>query len=264
MSLLATSRPRSMVGLTGSRSIGTLNDLLATGDHVEVVEGVFSGTLSAIFNEWSQPGQKNGPKFSDVVKLAKAKGYTEPHPGDDLNGSDVARKLCIIARLIEGAGSQVAASLPDGYRSVPTESLVPEALAGEGSGEAFVEKLAAHDDHFDRLRQDAASRGCVLRYVGVVKASPNGACEVRASLQRSARPLRDEAPSCSPGFGSYPASHPFAASLGGSDNIVLFKTARYSPRPMIVQGAGAGAAVTAMGVVADIIRAAERVGAVSV
>lgn len=156
----------------------------------------------------------------------------EPHPADDLSGSDVARKLCILSRLVP--------SLPElskGFESVPTETLIPGQLANIATGEEFVSRLPEFDAHYEKMRKEAADAGQVLRYVGVIDAKNN---TVKCGLER------------------YSFSHPFASSLGGSDNIISFTSARYSKRPLIVQGSGAGADVTAMGVVADCIRVAER------
>ncbi|GAA5908249.1 hypothetical protein JCM6882_006782 [Rhodosporidiobolus microsporus] len=224
--------------------ISTLRDLLKTGDEVTKIEGVFSGTMSYIFNEFSKPSSSGsaGPKFSEIVKIAKENGYTEPHPADDLSGSDVARKLTILSRLLSVNPSSLAAlpDLPEGYASLNTETLIPSALANIASGEEFVQKLPEHDAEFDNLRAEAEKEGKVLRYVGVIDRASG---VVKCGLEK------------------YPAAHPFASALSGSDNIVAFHTQRYSQRPLIVQGAGAGADVTAMGVVADVIKVAERYGA---
>jgi len=209
--------------------ISTLKDLVDTGDQVKKIEGVLSGTLSYIFNEYSTP--KGGDEsFSTVVRIAKEKGYTEPHPGDDLNGADVARKLTILSRLIPSLRN----SLHQGYKSVSTTSLVPDILAApEVTGVDFLQHLPDFDSHFESLRDEAMKDGKVLRYAGVLDVEKG---EIRASLER------------------YPVDHPFATSLGGSDNIIAFHTDRYSPRPLIIQGAGAGAAVTAMGVLSDLLK----------
>ncbi|EIN08492.1 hypothetical protein PUNSTDRAFT_52884 [Punctularia strigosozonata HHB-11173 SS5] len=208
--------------------ISTLKDLVATGDKVSKIEGVFSGTMSYIFNEFST-GKPDGPSFSSVVKVAREKGYTEPHPGDDLNGADVARKLTILSRFIPS----LRAALPDGYQSVSITSLVPPDLEGIATGDEFLERLPELDDNFDRTRGQAAEEGKVLRYVGVIDVASG---EIKADLVQ------------------YPTTHPFATSLGGSDNIIMFHTERYGARPLIVQGAGAGAAVTAMGVMSDLLK----------
>ncbi|TBU39878.1 aspartate kinase homoserine dehydrogenase [Dichomitus squalens] len=208
--------------------ISTLKDLVATGDKVTKIEGVFSGTMSYIFNEFST-GKEGGPNFSSVVSVAREKGYTEPHPADDLNGADVARKLTILSRLIPSLRS----ALPDGYQFVSTKSLIPPALEGIESGDEFIRRLPEFDAQFDQLRADAIKEGKVLRYAGVVDVQ-NGV--IKADLEK------------------YPATHPFATALGGSDNIIMFHTERYGARPLVVQGAGAGAAVTAMGVMSDLLK----------
>ncbi|KAH7905219.1 homoserine dehydrogenase-domain-containing protein [Hygrophoropsis aurantiaca] len=217
----------STVG-AGLPILSTLGDLVGTGDKVEKIEGVFSGTMSYIFNNFST-GQPGGPSFSSVVNVAREKGYTEPHPADDLNGADVARKLTILSRLIPS----LRHLLPHGFVSVQTASLIPPALESISTGDEFVKRLPEFDAEFDRLRESADKEGCVLRFVGVVDATSG---VVKAELAK------------------YPKTHPFATSLGGSDNIVMFHTARYGARPLIVQGAGAGAGVTAMGVMSDLLK----------
>ncbi len=133
----------STVG-AGLPIISSLVDLINTGDEITKIEGVFSGTLSYIFNEFSTP--KGGDKkFSDIVKFAKENGYTEPHPNDDLSGSDVARKLAILSRLVP----ELKDALPQGYLSVPTKSLTPEPLASVASGEEYVQRLPEFDTDFD-------------------------------------------------------------------------------------------------------------------
>lgn len=143
---------------------------------VRKIEGVFSGTMSYIFNEFST-GQADGPAFSAVVKTARAQGYTEPHPADDLNGADVARKLAILARLVPA----LSGALPEGYRSVTTTSLVPPQLEGLATGDEFVERLPELDDSFAETRRAAADAGEVLRYVGVIDVESG---EVKADLVR--------------------------------------------------------------------------------
>eukprot|EP00128_Syssomonas_multiformis_P015239 Colp12_sorted_trinity150504_noHs@33570 len=203
--------------------ISTLQTLVRTGDEIVRIEGIFSGTLSFIFNTFSAPSGPSARPFSDIVAEAKAKGYTEPDPRDDLNGLDVARKVVILSRV-----AQQKLTL----ESLPVENIVPEALRGIPSPEEFMAQLPAYDEHFAKLNAEAAAQGSVLRYVGVVE--PNG---------RSCVEMR-----------RYPKSHPFA-SLSGSDNVIAFTTKRY-PNPLIVQGAGAGAAVTAAGVFGDILQLA--------
>ncbi|KAF7791625.1 hypothetical protein EIP86_002644 [Pleurotus ostreatoroseus] len=217
----------STVG-AGLPVVQTLKDMVASGDKIKKIEGVFSGTMSYIFNEFST-ANPDGPAFSSVVRVAKEKGYTEPHPGDDLNGADVCRKLSILARSIP----EFQNALPQGYQSVANRSLVPPALESVTSGAEFVERLGEFDAEFDKLRSEARAEGAVLRFVGVVDVENN---VIKADLAK------------------YPVTHPFATALGGSDNIIMFHTERYTPRPLIVQGAGAGATVTAMGVMGDLFK----------
>lgn len=157
---------------------------MKTGDEIHKIEGVLSGTLSYIFNEFSKPGGGVAPKFSDVVKIAKDSGYTvrspllpqpplpkplaqqEPHPADDLSGSDVARKLTILSRLLPSSAS--LPTLSEGFASLSTETLIPKALEGIATGEEFVKALEGHDEEFEKVRKDAESQGKVLRYVGVI------------------------------------------------------------------------------------------------
>ncbi|KAF8650906.1 hypothetical protein AX16_005053 [Volvariella volvacea WC 439] len=224
----------STVG-AGLPVISTLKELLVTGDKVTKIEGVFSGTMSYIFNEFSN-GKPDGPDFSSIVRVARDKGYTEPHPADDLNGFDVARKLTILARTISTFSSS-STFLPSlqSFSSVQTASLIPPALEGIPTGDEFLARLPEFDSEFSKLRTEASQESKVLRFVGVVDVTGG---QVRAGLEK------------------YPSDHPFATSLGGSDNIVMFHTERYGARPLIIQGAGAGAAVTAMGVLGDLLKLA--------
>lgn len=202
--------------------ITTLRDLIQTGDRVTRIEGVLSGTLSYVFNSYT-----GGLSFSEVVKQAKALGYTEPDPRDDLAGTDVARKLVILGREMD-----LAIELD----AVAVQSLVPEALRG-ADVEAFMTGLADFDAPMAAALEEARAAGEVLRYVGVVEADGRAS----ASLRR------------------YPMAHPFAR-VGASDNILAFTTARYHTQPLIVQGPGAGPEVTAGGVFADLLRLASSVG----
>lgn len=167
--------------------ISTLQDLIITGDQITKIEGVFSGTLSYIFNEFSSPAaSEQGKKktFSSIVKGAKESGYTEPHPGDDLNGLDVARKLTILTRLIDASGSVLP--LENGCHSVDTKSLVPDALTNVTNGSEFVEKLSSFDQDFTRLDEAARKQGKVVRYVGKIDLEHR---IVKASLERSVNPF---------------------------------------------------------------------------
>lgn len=208
--------------------ITSIRDLLRTGDKFIEIEGIFSGTLSFIFNEFdgSEP-------FSAVVTRAKENGYTEPDPRDDLSGMDVARKVVILAREIG-----IDVELDD----VPVKSLVPEALSSEDvSIDDFMKRLPEYDEELSAMANEAAKANELLRYVGVVNAE-TGKCTVE--LRR------------------YSKSHPFGR-LQGTDNIVSFHTKRYDAQPLVVQGPGAGADVTAAGVFADLLRLAAYLGAPS-
>ncbi len=196
--------------------INTMNDLLLSGDKVLRIEAVLSGTLNYIFSSFEA-----GRKFSEVVREAKSKGYTEPDPRDDLNGMDVARKILILSR-----ESGLEMELDD----IKVENLVPESCQGEMSIDEFFSCLEKYDSDFEALRQKAQDEGKKLRYMAVLS-------EGRVKIQ----------------LGSVDQTHPFY-SLSGSDNIILLTTERYHDRPMVIRGPGAGAAVTAAGVFADIIR----------
>lgn len=224
----------STVG-AGLPVISTLRDLVATGDQVTRIEGVFSGTLSFLFNTFapvSAPTGATAAKWSDVVSQAKDLGYTEPDPRDDLNGMDVARKLTILARI---AGLDVQSP-----ESFPIESLIPAELAslpGTAAGiQEFMTRLPEFDERMAALKEKAEKEGKVVRYVGSIDVANN---EVKVGLQEFAK---DSA----------------IAGLKGSDNIISFYTQRYGSNPLIVQGAGAGGEVTAMGVLADLNKVLER------
>lgn len=202
--------------------ISTLRDLVQTGDQVFEIEGVLSGTLSYIFNTF------DGTKpFSEIVQEARGKGYTEPDPREDLSGVDVARKLVILAREM---------GLDLDLKDIRVESLVPESLR-EGSVEEFLKRLSEHDSAMTDFLNRTRDSGEVIRYAGMV--DPKAGCSVQLK--------------------SYPRSHVFAGT-SGSDNIVAFKTQRYHPQALIVQGPGAGPDVTAGGVFADLLRLASYLG----
>ncbi|KAJ3353764.1 hypothetical protein GGF32_002873 [Allomyces javanicus] len=199
----------------------TIKDLVATGDVIESVEGVLSGTLSYLFNEYCAPGTKSG--FAAIVETAKSLGYTEPDPRDDLNGLDVARKVVILAR----AAGLASLTLED----VEVENIVPAPLREVASAETFLTQLPQFDAEFAARKAAAAAKGAVLRYVGRVELN-TGKATVKVAEAGAGHPL---------------------AGLGGADNMVVIKTKRF-PRGLVIQGAGAGDAVTAFGVVADALR----------
>ncbi|GLU16268.1 hypothetical protein SLE2022_327090 [Rubroshorea leprosula] len=207
--------------------VSTLRGLLETGDKILHIEGIFSGTLSYIFNSFI--GTRS---FSEVVAEAKGAGYTEPDPRDDLSGMDVARKVIILAR-----ESGLKLELSD----IPIQSLVPEPLRASASAEEFMKQLQLFDQDWAKERKEAEEAGEVLRYVGVVDAvNRKGNVQLRR----------------------YKKEHPFA-QLSGSDNIIAFTTKRYEKQPLIVRGPGAGAQVTAGGIFSDILRLASYLGAPS-
>lgn len=212
----------SSVG-AGLPIISTLNDLIEAGDKVKKIEGVFSGTMSFLFNTFA-PTQGTGGQWSVVLGKAKELGFTEPDPRDDLNGLDVARKLTILARI---AGLAV-----ESPTSFPVQSLIPKELESCASGDEFLEKLPAFDGEMEKVKKEAEAEGKVVRFVGSIDV-PNKAVKV--------------------GLEKFERSHPIAG-LQGSDNIISFYTERYGDNALIVQGAGAGGEVTAMGVTSDLIK----------
>ena len=208
--------------------ITTVRTLVDAGDKVSNIEGIFSGTLSYIFNTFGE-----GQNFSDVVKTAKELGYTEPDPRDDLSGTDVARKVVILAR---------ECGLKLELDDVPVQSLVPEPLRATESVEEFMAELPKYDDEMTKAVAEAAAAGEKLRYVGVVDVNAGtGSVELRR----------------------YKSDHPFA-QLSGSDNIISFETKRYSKgSTLVIRGPGAGAEVTAGGVFGDVLRVCQYLGAPS-
>lgn len=159
----ALAYKESTVG-AGLPVISTLESLLKTGDKVNKIEGVLSGTMSYLFNTYSKAGKNDDILFSKLVSDARDQGYTEPHPGSDLSGSDVARKLAILSRLIPGLEN----ALPEGVSSVDVQSLIPAGLDGDITPEQFLSGLKDHDPHYESLRKTANDNNSVLRYVGVI------------------------------------------------------------------------------------------------
>jgi aspartokinase/homoserine dehydrogenase 1 len=198
--------------------ISTLRDLFLSGDKVRRIEAVLSGTLSFIFNNFD--GSK---PFSALVREAKAKGYTEPDPRDDLNAMDAARKVLILAR---------ECGLSIEFSKVKIEPILPAACFNAKDIDAFFSELEKLDGDFEKRRAQAAGKGKLLRYVAVIE-------EGKAFLS-----LRDEE-----------EASPFR-TLVDSDNMVVITTGRYSKLPMVIKGPGAGAQVTAGGIFADIVRTA--------
>jgi aspartokinase/homoserine dehydrogenase 1 len=198
--------------------ITTLCDLIYTGDEVHSVNGILSGTLAYLFNVY------DGTRpFSEIVREARANGYTEPDPRDDLSGMDVARKLTILAREM---GERIEIG------DFPVQNLVPEALRDCGI-EEFLDRLPEYDAEIDSMYRAAVADGKQLRYVAGFEAHGKTAVGLEA--------VDDD--------------HPFC-SINLTDNIVQFKSERYSANPLVVQGPGAGPEVTAAGVFADLLRLA--------
>jgi aspartokinase/homoserine dehydrogenase 1 len=196
--------------------ISTLRDLTLSGDRIRRIEAVLSGTLSFIFNNFD--GRKT---FSALVRDAKAKGYTEPDPRDDLNAMDAARKALILAREI---GQQLE------FANVEIEPILPNECFSVKNVDDFFAELEKSDDVFEKRRAEAAAKGMALRYIAVIEEG----C-VKLALR------------------SEPANSPFRA-LTDTDNMVVITTDRYVKNPMVIKGPGAGAQVTAGGIFADIVR----------
>jgi aspartokinase/homoserine dehydrogenase 1 len=203
--------------------IQTLRDLRGTGDDITQIEGIFSGTLAYLFNVFD-----GSESFSSIVRAAKAKGYTEPDPRDDLSGVDVARKLIILGREM-GLTLEIA--------DVQVEGLVPEALT-RCSVEEFMARLPESDAAMAAALADARAKNQVLRYVGRIDAGG----KATVGLMR------------------LEAKHAFA-NIALTDNVVRFATRRYCDNPLIVQGPGAGPEVTAAGVFSDLLRLSAYLGA---
>ncbi len=195
--------------------IGTINDLIKTGDKISTIQAVLSGTLNFVFNNYD--GSRS---FSEVVKQAQNEGFTEPDPRLDLAGTDVARKILILAR---------EAGYPLEFEDIQNTGFLPEECM-QGSVEDFYESLVTYEDHFKALFDEAKSEGKILKYVAEFADG-----KAKVGLQKIA-----------------PESDLY--HLYGKDNIAIFKTLRYSEQPLVVKGAGAGADVTASGVFADIMR----------
>ena len=198
--------------------IATLNDLVRSGDRVHRIQAVLSGTLNFVFNNYD--GTK---KFADIVKQAQDEGYTEPDPRLDLGGTDVMRKILILAR---EAGQRIE------MNEVVNHSFMPEKCM-QGTVADFYKEMGKAEAHFKQLLIEANQKQCKLKFVASYQ---NGKASV--------------------GLQHIEAKHDLY-HLYGKDNVVLFYTDRYKEQPLVVKGAGAGAEVTAAGVFADIIRASK-------
>ena len=199
--------------------IDTIQHLVQSGDRIHKIEGMFSGTLNYVFSNF------NGDiTFKKVIEDARAAGLTEPDPRTDLSGVDVQRKILILAR---EAGYTLEMADVEGKGFLLDSQM-------DGSIDAFMESLPQIEDAMQAQWKAADAKGERLKYVGSFDAKTGKA---------------------STGLTTVPADHPFF-NIEGTDNIVLLTTDRYAERPLIIQGAGAGAAVTAMGVFGDLIRIA--------
>ena len=196
--------------------IDTLKHLIASGDKVHKIQAVLSGSLNFIFNNFSE-----NYSFHDVVKEAGVQGFTEPDPKIDLSGVDVARKILI---LIRESGYNME------MESIVNNSFLPEACMKTTNNDDFFASLIEHDAHFNNLLAEAKSKNSRLKFVASFE---NGKASV--------------------GLQFIPSDSPFY-NLEGKDNIVQFYTDRYVDQPLLIKGAGAGAAVTASGIFADVIR----------
>lgn len=200
--------------------ISTLQSLMLSGDKIVKIEAIVSGSLSFIFNSFdgSRP-------FHAIVREAGRRGYLEPDPREDLNGNDVARKLLILAR---------EAGLPLEPSDIALQNILPKSCRQAKSVAAFWKELEKADSHFERLRLKAEMQGKRLRYIATLAGG-----KARVSLE-AVTPI-----------------HPFY-ELKETENIISFTTARYYETPLIIKGHGAGAEVTAAGVLADIVRIGRR------
>jgi len=195
--------------------ISTLRDLIQSGDKILKIEAVLSGSLSFIFNTFSNENQ-----FNEVVNLAKEKGFTEPDPRIDLSGKDVARKVLILAR---ETGRSIELS------DIRIVNILPDACLQANTVEDFFKALKEHNNHFDVMLENAESEQKKLRFIATIT-------EKDAFVELQA----------------VDTENPFY-HLSGSDNMVVYTTKRYNERPLVVKGPGAGAEVTAGGVFAEII-----------
>lgn len=202
--------------------INTLKDIISNGDEIIKIEGIFSGTLSYIFNSL-----KEKDSFREVVKSAQEKGYTEPDPRDDLGGLDMARKLLILIR---------EAGIPFELKDIEIEKLISADAENAGSIEEFYLKLKNDDEKIIAMKKNAAEKGCVLSYIAVYE---NG--KAKLSIQEIDK------------------KHPFS-NLTDSENIVAFTTKNYRKNPLTIRGQGAGADFTAIGILSDILRISNYLG----
>jgi homoserine dehydrogenase len=195
--------------------LSTLKTLLDTEDEVFEIQGALSGTLGAIFSDVA-----SGASFSDAVRSAKERGYTEPDPRDDLSGLDVARKALILARTM-GRNVDLA--------DIQVESLVPEHLV-DCTVHAFLEQIGILDQSMAERAKAASDAGETLKYIATVSASG----QIRVGVQGI-------------------STSSVLGTLQGPENIISMRTRRYDDYPLAISGPGAGAAVTAAGMLGDVL-----------
>jgi homoserine dehydrogenase len=206
--------------------IDTIKLLHLSGENITRIKGVFSGSLSYIFNTFSE----KDVTFSEIVKEAMENGFTEPDPREDLSGNDVGRKLLILARELD---------LQNEFADIEVQNLIPKELVTLDF-KNFMEQIEKMDTVFEKIKKDQ-KQGHVLRYVG----------DLHGDLQQDKGVLDVKL-----------VSVPKESALGqvkGSDSIIEIYTESYGEHPLVIQGAGAGAAVTARGVFGDILRIAEKI-----
>lgn len=196
--------------------LSTLSGLVNSGDRVKSIQAVISGSLSYIFNNYS-PDRK----FKDLIMEARQLGFTEPDPRDDLSGLDIKRKIIILSRV---AGYSIE---PD---EVTVEALLPQSCMDAETIDDFFVELDKHDSHFRSLIEEAHAKSAKLRYIAVFE---DGKAAIKLEMVDSSSPFYN---------------------LSSTDNMIVFYTDRYNNRPLVIQGPGAGADVTAAGVFAEIIQ----------
>ena len=223
--------------------IHTIDDLVKSGDKIVKIEAVLSGTLNFIFNTISKD-----VTFSEAVKQAKEQRFSEPDPRIDLSGIDVIRKLVILAR---ESGYDVSQEDVEKHLFVPQEYF-------DGTLDDFWLNLPKLDPYFEALRKEVEEAGECLRFIAKLEVNGNGTRRDEPQANNvNGNPLnqREErlnSVKCSVSLEKVGLDTPFA-KLEGSNNIVILHTARYAPHPMMIQGYGAGAGVTAAGVFADVL-----------